>query len=439
MPSGDISHPDFQLSSMGGPQVFSVSELTWVIRTAIEQGLPNEIWIEGEVSNLRKQSSGHQYFTLKDSTAQLSCVLFARPGLWRRPFNLADGMQVRTRGRITVYEARGQYQLNVQHVEAAGAGLLQARFEALKRKLDAEGLFDPDRKRPIPRFPSTVAIITSPSGAALRDMLNIIARRAPWLRVIVSPARVQGEGAASEILAALNELNATDRNGLPRPDVIVLARGGGSVEDLLEFNDESLARSVAASPIPVISAVGHEIDFSICDFAADLRAPTPSAAAEIVAPDGADLIRRLALLSARIERETRQQIDTALQRADLTAESLTRTARERLVSLRAWLTEKSASLREHRPDQVIRLRRHSLTSLASSLTQSFQHTFARRKERLQRIANHLRLLSPESTLQRGYTITTADSGTIIIAADAVSPGQRLTTRTAKGEIVSRVE
>src|SRR6187549_789115 len=202
-------------------------------------------------------------------------------------------MQVRARGQLTVYEARGQYQLNVQHVEAAGAGLLQAKFEALKRKLQAEGLFDPERKRPLPRFPARVALITSSSGAALRDILNIITRRAPWVRVIIAPARVQGEGAAAELRAALETLNTLYTQ---RPDVIVLARGGGSTEDLWEFNDEALARAVIASSIPVVSAVGHEIDFTICDFAADLRAPTPSAAAELIAPDGSDLLRRIDLL-----------------------------------------------------------------------------------------------------------------------------------------------
>ncbi|RYD76231.1 MAG: exodeoxyribonuclease VII large subunit, partial [Verrucomicrobiaceae bacterium] len=213
------------------PRVLTVSQLTKSVRAALEQSI-GQVWVEGEVSNYRKQASGHQYFTLKDEGSQLSCVMFARPGMWRKEVPLADGMCVQARGNLTVYEARGQYQLNVQLVQAGGAGLLQAKFEALKRKLEAEGLFDPERKQSMPPFPTAIGIVTSPTGAALRDMLNILARRAPWMRLIISPVRVQGEGAAEEIAAAVEELNRFEDLGLRPVDIIVVARGGGSAEDL---------------------------------------------------------------------------------------------------------------------------------------------------------------------------------------------------------------
>lgn len=425
------------LDSTDQPHVFSVSEITRAVRSVLEHGF-GEVWVEGEVSNYRKQASGHQYFTLKDADCQISCVLFAR-GVWRKQTALADGMQVRARGKLTVYEQRGQYQLNVQSVEAAGAGLLQAKFEALKRKLHAEGLFDEARKRELPRFPATVALITSPTGAALRDMVNIFSRRAPWLRLIVAPVRVQGDGSAEEIVAALAEVNAWEANGLPRADVIIVGRGGGSAEDLWEFNEEIVARAVAASEIPVVSAVGHEIDFTICDFAADLRAPTPSAAAEIVAPDGTELARHFQQLGVRVERETRNQLDAAAQRLDLAADGLTREVRDRLADLRTWLADRAASLREHRPDQVLRLRRQEIAARAEQLAQRFGAAFERRKQRLARAAEHLRLLSPDATLCRGYSITTREDGAVLTSAADARPGERLLTRLAEGEIASRVE
>ena len=308
-------------ASPDSPPVLTVTEVTQAVRQVLEQAL-GQVWVEGEVSNFRKQPSGHQYFTLRDEKCQLQCVMFARPGMWKRTVTLADGMCVVAKGMLTVYEARGQYQLNVQVVQAAGAGLLQAKFEALKRKLEAEGLFAPERKRALPKFPESIGIVTSASGAALRDMLNILSRRAPWIRVVVSPVRVQGEGAAEEIAAAVAELNRFESWALPAVDVIVVARGGGSAEDLWEFNEEVVARAIAASEIPVVSAVGHEIDFTISDFVADLRAPTPSAAAEIIAPDRVDLQRGLKQMVSRIER----QLQRVCERLRLHVTNLTRGA-----------------------------------------------------------------------------------------------------------------
>ena len=439
------------------PRVFSVSEITRTVRAVLEDEI-GTVWVEGEVSNYRKQASGHQYFTLKDAQAQLACVWFARGGSRLKQVALTDGMQVQVRGALTVYEARGQYQLNVQLVQAGGAGLLQAKFEALKRKLEAEGLFAAERKRELPGFPAVVGIVTSPTGAALRDMLHVLARRAPWLRVIVSPARVQGEGAAAEIaagIAALNELAAP-------PDVIVVARGGGSVEDLWAFNEEVVARAIVASAIPVVSAVGHEIDFTIADFAADLRAPTPSAAAELIAPDAAELTRELgqwatqlrrqmsaALGAQRVRldflarstffREPEQRLAAAQQRTDLAEEALRRAMREHLVARRQDVGALLAALRQYRPDQLLALRRQHFDALRAKFQARFDEARKEPKARFTRLAAMLRLLAPTATLARGYSITTTTDGSTIRSITDVQRGTQIVTRLADGEVKSRVE
>src|ERR1041385_3039228 len=267
-------------------KVLTVAELTRAIRGLLETRF-GAVWVQGEISNYKKHPSGHQYFTLKDQRAAISCVIF-RDTLPPFPKPLADGMQVQVYGNVTVFEARGQYQLSVQIVQSRGLGLLQAKFEALKRKLEAEGLFQTGRKRPLPKFPQRIGIITSPSGAAIQDILNILRRRAPGVEVLIFPVRVQGTGAALEIATAIRELNAPESESFRswKPlDLLVLTRGGGSIEDLWEFNEEIVARAIFHSALPVVSAVGHEVDFTIADFVADLRAPTPSAAAELIAPD----------------------------------------------------------------------------------------------------------------------------------------------------------
>ena len=439
------------------PRVFSVSEITRTVRAVLEDEI-GTVWVEGEVSNYRKQASGHQYFTLKDAQAQLACVWFARGGSRLKQVALTDGMQVQVRGALTVYEARGQYQLNVQLVQAGGAGLLQAKFEALKRKLEAEGLFAAERKRELPGFPAVVGIVTSPTGAALRDMLHVLARRAPWLRVIVSPARVQGEGAAAEIaagIAALNELAAP-------PDVIVIARGGGSVEDLWAFNEEVVARAIVASAIPVVSAVGHEIDFTIADFAADLRAPTPSAAAELIAPDAAELTRELGQWAGQLRRqmsaalgaqrsrldfltrstffrEPEQRLAAAQQRTDLAEEALRRAMREHLVARRQDVGALLAALRQYRPDQLLALRRQHFDALRAKFQARFDEARKEPKARFTRLAAMLRLLAPTATLARGYSITTTTDGSTIRSVTDVQRGTQIVTRLADGEVKSRVE
>ena len=443
------------------PRVYSVTEITRAVRTVIEESV-GTVWVEGEVSNYRRQASGHQYFTLKDATSQLACVLFARGGAWRKDTPLADGMQVQVRGALTVYEARGQYQMNVQLVQAAGAGLLQAKFEALKRKLNAEGLFDADGKLALPEFPRSVGIVTSPTGAALRDMLNILSRRAPWLRVIVSPVRVQGDGAAAEVAAAIGELNRFPEFGLPPVDLIVVARGGGSVEDLWAFNEEIVARAIAASELPVVSAIGHEIDFTIADFVADLRAPTPSAAAELIAPDGAELLERLATLELRMKRsllveiergharlnvltsgalfrEPRNRLDATAQQLDTLAEVFQRQMLDRIGDANRRVTEVFSALRHHRPDQMLALLRHGFAVSRDRLIERAAQRVMQHRQRLDQTATLLRVLAPESALKRGFTMTTRADGTVVSSAIAVQSGAKLLTKFRDGTVRSTAE
>src|SRR5438034_4843182 len=302
-------------------KIFTVSELTRSIRGTLEAKF-GAVWVQGEISNHKLHPSGHQYFTLKDQRAQISCVVW-RDTMAPLRQALADGAHVQVYGNVTVFEARGQYQLSVQILQTRGLGLLQAKFEALKRKLEAEGLFAPERKRALPKSPRRIGIITSPSGAAIRDMLNVLRRRAPWLQVLINPVRVQGMGAAQEIAVAIRELSVPNDAFAPL-DLIVVARGGGSIEDLWEFNEEIVARAIFHSAVPVVSAVGHEIDFTICDFAADLRAPTPSAAAELIVPDVVDLRRHMDGCTRALARQLLNRVRDAQQRLDHTRDILQR-------------------------------------------------------------------------------------------------------------------
>ncbi len=445
------------------PHVFSVTELTRAVRSALEEQV-GVVWVEGEISNYRKQASGHQYFTLKDAGSQLACVLFAARGggAWRKQVPLADGMQVQVRGALTVYEARGQYQLNVQLVQAGGAGMLQAKFEALKRKLEAEGLFDPAGKRAIPKYPSAIALVTSPTGAALRDMLNILGRRAPWVRVVIVPVRVQGDGAAEEIAAAVGDVNRFSELGVAPVDVVVVTRGGGSAEDLWEFNEEVVARAIAASSLPVVSAVGHEIDFTIADFAADLRAPTPSAAAELLVPDGAELARRMAEAAVQLRRLAQRALEQfrtrlawlardelfrqpelrlreAAQRVDLASEALGRAPEERIKDAQRRLAEAASRLRAHRPEQALALFRQQLGALRQRLGERGAQQLAKRAQRLVQMRELLRVLGPDATLARGYSMTTTALGKLVVSVTQVRPGTKLFTRVRDGEIKSEAE
>jgi len=451
--------PVLAAATPAAPPVFTVSQLTKTIRRLLEQQL-GQVWVEGELSNVRRQPNGHAYFTLKDAGAQLSCVLFRGQAHGGMPVP-EDGLHVQLGGEISVYEPRGQYQLIVQEMQVAGVGVLQAKFEALKRRLAAEGLFDPARKRPLPAFPTCLALVTSSTGAALRDMLNILGRRAPWVRVLIFPVRVQGEGAAGEIAAAVRQLAALDALGLPLPDVIIVGRGGGSMEDLWCFNEECVAQALADSPIPTVSAVGHEIDFTIADFAADLRALTPSAAAELVVPDGADLRRRLralhrALTSHVLEglrharlvvafhrrgglaREPRRLLAQGAQQTDALAEELRRAAGAGMRDQRDRLNRLGHRLAAQRPAQVLAQRAQVLTHLQTRLAAARERQLTAARERVQRAADLLRSLGPQAVLARGYTMTLAPNGQALTRATQVRPGDRLTTRLADGTIESIV-
>jgi exodeoxyribonuclease VII large subunit len=439
-------------------KVFTVAELTRQIRGTLETKF-GAVWVQGEISNYKLHPSGHQYFTLKDQRAAISCVIF-RNTLPPGGPPISDGAQVQIYGNISVFEARGQYQISVQILQTRGAGLLQAKFEALKRKLEAEGLFDPARKRPLPKFPKRIGIVTSPSGAAIRDMLNVLRRRAPNVAVLISPVRVQGIGAAAEIATAINELAAGDGPWEPI-DLIVIARGGGSIEDLWEFNEEIVARAIFNSALPVVSAVGHEIDFTIADFVADLRAPTPSAAAELIVSDSAELFRRvnelanclqkclrnflqqsqtrLRFLSERaLARELTQRLRDAQQRLDLTTELLRRRLKQFVVDARTALSSRAQSLKAHDPKRELVARRASLADLHRRFAAQAPRLLQNAEERFRRVEGILRVLGPEATLRRGYSITTDAAGNVIQTATAMQRGDRIKTRVADGTFASEV-
>lgn len=442
----------------GATRVLTVGELTRAIRGTLETKF-GAVWVQGEVSNYKLHPSGHQYFTLKDQRAAISCVIF-RNTLPPSAKPLSDGAQVQVYGQITVFEARGQYQLSVQILQARGLGLLQAKFEALKRKLDAEGLFDSARKRPLPKFPRRVGIVTSPSGAAIRDMLNVLQRRAPALEVLISPVRVQGAGAASEIAVALRELTRPNDAWAPL-DLVVVTRGGGSIEDLWEFNEEIVARAIFDSPIPVVSAVGHEIDFTIADFVADLRAPTPSAAAELIVPDMAELLRRVGELSTYLDRNLRNfisqsrtrlrflsertlvrepaaRVRDAQQRIDLAKGALDRMLARFVPDARAKLAAHLRALQSHNPARELASRRTTLEELRRRFTAAPAQVLQATRQRFTKADAMLRVLGPEATLRRGYSITTDAERNVISSIAQVSAKKRLRTRVADGTFDSEV-
>ena len=438
--------------------MLTVAELTRAIRGALETRF-GAVWVQGEVSNYKLHPSGHQYFTLKDQRAQIACVVF-RNTLPPGGSPLADGAQVQVYGNVSVFEARGQYQLSVQIVQARGAGLLQAKFEAVKRKLEAQGLFDPERKRPLPKYPKHIGIVTSPSGAAIRDMLNVLERRAPGVQILINPVRVQGAGAASEIAVAIREL-ATPNQTWPRLDLIVVTRGGGSIEDLWEFNEEIVARAIFDSAVPVVSAVGHEIDFTIADFVADMRAPTPSAAAELIVPDLSELLRRVDELKTCLDRNLRnfishaqtrlrflsekalgreplQRLRDAQQRVDLARDSLGRTVVRVLSEQHHVLSRLTAAVQARSPERELTARRASLQQLQRRLIELPARSVGNARQRFERGSGMLRLLGPEATLARGYSITLDKAGRLVRTVSAVAPGAKLRTRVSDGEISSTV-
>jgi len=432
-------------------RIWPVRALVARVRELVEQEY-SDVWVEGEISNCRPASSGHLYFTLKDADAQLPVVLFRRQAMLLR-FRPEDGLRVLVRGRVSVYEQRGQMQLVAETMEPVGAGSLQLAFEQLK----GEGLFDADRKRALPAFPRTAGIITSPTGSVIRDFLNIVNRRHSGLGVLIFPVSVQGDQAAAEIEAALRQLNAS---GLV--DVIVLARGGGSLEDLAAFNSERVARAIAASRLPVVSAIGHETDFTISDFVADVRAPTPSAAAELITEAQHKIAERVATLFHRLERAARFQVLHAqqrlshvpLSRAESRISTLLRRKAQRLdestLQLDAALSSKlrqrqqqvadlAAAVLRHDPRQSLARVRVRMMALRTRVDRSMERTLRRAAVRVGGLDARLNSLSPLAVLDRGYALVLGTDGELIRSVDRLEKGTQVTTRVSDGAFTSRVE
>jgi len=447
-------------------RVLSVSELTTQVKRLLEKQI-GSVWVSGEISNFRLQgSSGHIYFTLKDAGAQLACVLFRQEKVPHRDL-MQDGQKVLLQGEITVYEARGQYQMLVRAVELQGVGALQLKFEQLKQKLAAEGLFAVERKRPLLRFPQRIGLVTSATGAAIRDVLHVIQRRNPGLEIVLVPSRVQGDGAAREIAEAirlLNELNQSEiQNQKSRMDLILVTRGGGSLEDLWAFNEEAVARAIFESELPVVSAIGHEIDFTIADFVADLRAATPSAAAELItegvfasrefvagAAETMSFYARRGLEQAQEDFENTAQrlvrvhperwLAEQAQRLDDLHDALLRCAKQGTREQRVAWQNLTARLKLVRPGQALKQQREHLQLHTRRLQELGKTQLREVKSRFGALESRLRLLGPEQVLARGYSITTdAASGEILRDAKKVKPGQRLRTRLKTGEVRSTVE
>jgi exodeoxyribonuclease VII large subunit len=435
-------------------RVWPVRELVGQVRELVEQEW-NDVWVEGEISNFRPAPSGHVYFTLKDAEAQLPVVLFRRQAMLLR-FRPEDGLHVLVRGRISVYEQRGQMQLVAETMEPVGAGSLQLAFEQLKTRLKAEGLFDAGRKRPLPAFPRTVGIITSPTGAVIQDFLNIAGRRDSGLNIFVFPVSVQGDSAPEEIEAALTELNAS---GLV--DVIVVARGGGSLEDLAAFNSERVARAIAASGLPVVSAVGHETDFTIADFVADLRAPTPSAAAELITEAQYSIAELLVTLEHRLERAARFQLLQARQRltrlpvsrAEARVQALLHRLEQRLDELgfrqetavseqlrgyQLYVANLAAAVLRHDPRQGMARARERLATCRTRLDRALERLLHSSAATVSALNAQLQSLSPLAVLDRGYALVVDAEGGLVRSAEQVARGDRITTRLSDGTFSSRV-
>ena len=434
-------------------QIFTVSELTRSIQFLLESSF-DRIWIEGEVSNLRRPGSGHVYFTLKDERSQIRAVVF-RQALRALKFDLEDGMHILCRATLSVYEQRGEYQLIIDMAEPKGIGALQIAFEQLKAKLQAEGLFDSDRKRPIPFLARRIGVITSPSGAVIRDILNITARRFPSVHILIAPVRVQGSEAAAEIVDALDRLNK-----ISDLDVIILARGGGTLEDLAPFNSEQVARAVYGSRIPVISAVGHEVDFTIADFVADLRAPTPSAAAELVVPLHEDLKgqiadlrqrlyghqkrlldgarNRIAVLSERLRHPGRQVADYRIH-LDTLAEELRAAMLNRIAGLKKEYLHTKTCLGYFNPIENARQCRMALANNKKDLVNAMVLRLKALEDRYRNGTVLLENLNPLAVLKRGYSIVrTFPEGKIVSDVSTLTVGNTIEVKLASGELMAEI-
>jgi exodeoxyribonuclease VII large subunit len=436
-------------------KIWSVAELTSRISGVLSTQFSN-LWVEGEVSNYRPAQSGHLYFTLKDARAQVKCVCF-RTQAMRLKFRPEDGLKLIVRGSISVYEPRGEYQIYVEHIEPSGVGALQVAFEQLKRRLEAEGLFDEARKKPLPMMPQRIGVVTSPTGAAVRDIIRILLRRFPNLHLILYPVRVQGGGAAEEIVAALNYLNRKKM-----VDVILLARGGGSIEDLWPFNEESVARAVAGSAIPVVSGVGHETDFTIADFVADVRASTPSAAAEIVVKSRQEFQRHLQELEHKISQRMRyvlleyrhhlkeltthmgfRRLEDLLRRHRQQTDELTLrmgvALQGRIERLRRRYTIAATRISSFDLRARIRTFGLRLVQRSTELGVRMERLLVGKIQRLERLRLQLDERSPLRVLQRGYAICTDAEGNVLSAADQVTIGAQVNVQLARGRLGAEVQ
>jgi exodeoxyribonuclease VII large subunit len=428
------------------PPVFTISEVNRMARLALERNLPS-CWIKGELSNLTRATSGHWYFSIKDATASARCVMF-RPRNQFVDWQPREGEQIEIRAQASLYEPRGDFQLNVEAMRHAGQGDLFEAFLRLKEKLQQAGLFEPQRKKPIPGFPQRIAIVTSPQAAALRDVLTTLSRRWPVARIVIYPCLVQGDAAPRQIIHAIQEANQRQN-----ADVLLLVRGGGSLEDLWAFNSEDVAQAIAASLIPVVTGIGHETDFSIADFVADSRAPTPTGAAQIASPDIVELIQRVEVSKARLVRSFRSRLDTAWQQRDHLQRRL-RHPHERLQHQHKQLAHLSQRLilaRHHQlaahRARLIQLRNNLLTNsptptyrhervihLRQRLRQALVHQQAARKILLATLASHLGHLCPSQVLKRGYGIVRTPQGEVVVSSSQVSIGQHLNIELALGQL-----
>jgi exodeoxyribonuclease VII large subunit len=442
-------------------RVWRVCDLVGSVRTRLEREF-TDVWVEGELSNVKPAESGHIYFTLKDGSAQLRAVMFRLQVRLLR-FRPDNGQQVIARGRVTVYDARGDLQLLVEYLEPKGAGALQVAFEQLKAKLEAEGLFSAERKKPIPTLPRRIGVVTSPRGAAMHDILNVLRRRHENVHILIYAAQVQGETAAAEVATGVKLFNMPSRLPGKKPvDVIIVARGGGSAEDLAAFNNEALARTIADSQVPVISAVGHETDFTIVDFVADLRAPTPSAAAELVIRSRDELDERLASLRSRLGRaaryrlllarnalteraqhgafaQMRQSLGRRQQRLDELTFALISTTRKQLHDYHQRLERATTRVRHHDLRRKLATTRREVESRSASLISLERRLLADRRARVEAIGARLEALSPLKVLERGYALVFDASGKLIKDAAQVAPGDEIKARVARGEIESVVK
>jgi exodeoxyribonuclease VII large subunit len=441
-------------------RVWTVRDLVAAVRSHVEREYA-DAWVEGEISNFRAPDSGHLYFTLKDENSQIRVVMFSSKARLLR-FRPADGMQVVVRGRVTIYEERGELQIAAEYIEPKGAGGLQVAFEQLKAKLEAEGLFAAERKKAIPTLPSRIGIVTSPQAAALRDILNILQRRHHTANAVIYPAQVQGDSAAKEVAAGVRYFNEVRDDSVRSVDVIIVGRGGGSAEDLAAFNDEGLARAVAASAIPVISAVGHETDFTIVDFVADLRAPTPSAAAELVIRSRVEIENQAEGVRARLVRAMERRLlesrhalvelaqDGAFarmmdlirqrqQKVDELTFRLERGERQALERTRRRWETLAASVRHYDLRRMLAGVRGELAAGTAAMSAAMRNQLLQNRVRLERMGRALEALSPLAILDRGYALVFDGAGQLVKDAAAVKPGDEITARVSRGEIRATVK